>query len=70
RRGLEETASRPGAFVVVFLPMAAVALAGAWVATRLHAPAAPTAPGPAADADPADTSAHADQLTAPVAAEK
>ncbi|MFJ3924940.1 MFS transporter [Streptomyces sp. NPDC090022] len=31
------TASHPGAFVAVFLPMAAVALVGAWVATRLHA---------------------------------
>ncbi|MFD3780453.1 MFS transporter [Streptomyces sp. NPDC058612] len=30
-------ASHPGAFVVVFLPMACVALVGAWVATRLHA---------------------------------
>ncbi|AXE26554.1 MFS transporter [Streptomyces globosus] len=29
-------ASHPAAFVVVFLPMAAVALVGAWVATRLH----------------------------------
>lgn len=29
-------ASHPGAFVVVFLPMACVALVGAWVATRLH----------------------------------
>ncbi|MFG2708941.1 MFS transporter [Streptomyces goshikiensis] len=28
--------SHPGAFVVVFLPMACVALVGAWVATRLH----------------------------------
>ncbi|MFG2295297.1 MFS transporter [Streptomyces sp. NPDC048603] len=28
-------ASHPGAFVVIFLPMACVALAGAWVATRL-----------------------------------
>ncbi|MGW5344960.1 MFS transporter [Streptomyces sp. NPDC004050] len=28
--------SHPAAFVVVFLPMAAVALVGAWVATRLH----------------------------------
>ncbi|MFE3582424.1 MFS transporter [Streptomyces vinaceus] len=30
------SASHPGAFVVVFLPMACVALVGAWVATRLH----------------------------------
>ncbi|MGW0362410.1 MFS transporter [Streptomyces sp. NPDC002990] len=30
-------ASHPGAFVVVFLPMACVALVGAWVATRLDA---------------------------------
>ncbi|WP_443033268.1 hypothetical protein [Streptomyces sp. CS62] len=29
-------ASHPAAFVVVFLPMAAVALVGAWVATRLY----------------------------------
>ncbi|MFF5444417.1 MFS transporter [Streptomyces sp. NPDC012888] len=29
-------ASHPGAFVVVFLPMACVAMVGAWVATRLH----------------------------------
>lgn len=29
-------ASHPGAFVVVFLPMACVALVGAWVATRLY----------------------------------
>ncbi|MFF6800609.1 MFS transporter [Streptomyces sp. NPDC012616] len=28
--------SHPAAFAAVFLPMAAVALAGAWVATRLH----------------------------------
>lgn len=32
-------ASHPAAFVVVFLPMAAVALVGAWVATRLDSPA-------------------------------
>ncbi|MFD9356503.1 MFS transporter [Streptomyces sp. NPDC060031] len=32
-------ASHPAAFVVVFLPMACVALVGAWVATRLDAPA-------------------------------
>ncbi|MFJ4774793.1 MFS transporter [Streptomyces sp. NPDC088762] len=34
-------AAHPAAFTVVFLPMAAIALAGAWVATRLneHAPA-------------------------------
>jgi hypothetical protein len=30
-------ASQPAAFVVVFLPMAGVALAGAWVSTRLRA---------------------------------
>ncbi|MCX5378125.1 MFS transporter [Streptomyces sp. NBC_00091] len=35
-------ASHPGAFLVVFLPMAAVALVGAWVATRLDGPAART----------------------------
>ncbi|MEU8433976.1 MFS transporter [Streptomyces sp. NPDC029216] len=29
-------ASHPAAFLVVFLPMACVALVGAWVATRLH----------------------------------
>ncbi|ATL28098.1 MFS transporter [Streptomyces formicae] len=29
------SASHPGAFVAVFLPMAAVALAGAWIGTRL-----------------------------------
>ncbi|MFD8793294.1 hypothetical protein ACFV1T_21475, partial [Streptomyces vinaceus] len=42
------SASHPGAFVVVFLPMACVALVGAWVATRLHGerpePAAAHAP--------------------------
>ncbi|MFI1941118.1 MFS transporter [Streptomyces purpureus] len=32
------SASHPAAFAAVFLPMAAVALAGAWVATRLSAP--------------------------------
>ncbi|MFJ6796459.1 MFS transporter [Streptomyces sp. NPDC091268] len=32
-------ASHPAAFLVVFLPMACVALVGAWVATRLHASA-------------------------------
>lgn len=37
--------SHPGAFVVVFLPMAAVALVGAWVATRLYAD---RPPGPVA----------------------
>ncbi|MCW5252730.1 MFS transporter [Streptomyces sp. SHP 1-2] len=31
------TASHPAAFAVVFLPMAAVALVGAWVATRVRA---------------------------------
>ncbi|MCX3063524.1 MFS transporter [Streptomyces beihaiensis] len=30
--------SHPGAFVVVFLPMAGVAVVGAWVATRLRGP--------------------------------
>ncbi|MET9589422.1 MFS transporter [Streptomyces sp. NPDC006516] len=29
-------AAHPGAFMVVFLPMAAVALVGVWVATRVH----------------------------------
>ncbi|MFE2457842.1 MFS transporter [Streptomyces sp. NPDC059402] len=32
----EATGSHPAAFAAVFLPMAAVALAGAWVATRLR----------------------------------
>ncbi|MFF1278102.1 MFS transporter, partial [Streptomyces marokkonensis] len=32
----ETTASHPAAFVAVFLPMAAVALAGAWVAARVR----------------------------------
>ncbi|MFK4064958.1 MFS transporter [Streptomyces sp. NPDC029674] len=44
--------SHPAAFVAVFLPMAAVALAGAWVATRLQGPKVPEgnpAPVPAAD---------------------
>ncbi|MEU0718385.1 MFS transporter [Streptomyces lavendulocolor] len=35
--------SHPAAFAAVFLPMAAVALAGAWVATRLGAPTPPKA---------------------------
>ncbi|AKZ56023.1 Multidrug resistance efflux protein [Streptomyces ambofaciens ATCC 23877] len=30
------TGSRPAAFAVVFLPMAGVALVGAWVATRVR----------------------------------
>ncbi|MFI1362626.1 MFS transporter [Streptomyces griseochromogenes] len=34
--------TRPAAFAAVFLPMAAVALAGAWVTTRLRAPAGGT----------------------------
>ncbi|MFJ8018276.1 MFS transporter [Streptomyces sp. NPDC096339] len=37
-------ASHPAAFVVVFLPMACVALVGAWVATRLDGPAGPAGP--------------------------
>ncbi|THA53872.1 MFS transporter [Streptomyces sp. A1136] len=41
-RGAGATASHPTAFVAVFLPMAAVALVGAWVATRLD----PPRPGP------------------------
>ncbi|MEU3064778.1 MFS transporter [Streptomyces subrutilus] len=41
-------ASHPGAFVVVFLPMACVALVGAWVATRLHAEPAARPVRPAA----------------------
>ncbi|MFD0271780.1 MFS transporter [Streptomyces sp. NPDC127106] len=41
--GAGAAVSHPAAFVVVFLPMAAVALVGAWVATRLHErPAAKT----------------------------
>ncbi|WP_330330691.1 MFS transporter [Streptomyces sp. NBC_00536] len=39
-------ASHPGAFVAVFLPMACVALVGAWVSTRLDPP--PSAPSAAA----------------------
>ncbi|MGW7450614.1 MFS transporter [Streptomyces sp. NPDC054787] len=39
------TASHPGAFVVVFLPMACVALVGAWVATRLEPPVRESASG-------------------------
>ncbi|MEU0667290.1 MFS transporter [Streptomyces lavendulocolor] len=35
--------SHPAAFAAVFLPMAAVALVGAWVATRLGAPTPPKA---------------------------
>lgn len=35
----EGAASHPAAFAVVFLPMACVALVGAWVATRLDGPA-------------------------------
>ncbi|MEU9030631.1 MFS transporter [Streptomyces sp. NPDC048383] len=42
----EGGASHPTAFVVVFLPMAAVALVGAWVATRLD-PATPAGKGEA-----------------------
>ncbi|CAL9292567.1 MULTISPECIES: MFS transporter [unclassified Streptomyces] len=34
--GAESAASHPAAFAVVFLPMAAVALAGAWVAARVR----------------------------------
>ncbi|MBG0854880.1 MFS transporter [Streptomyces spinoverrucosus] len=34
----EATASHPAAFAVVFLPMAGVALVGAWVTTRLREP--------------------------------
>ncbi|WP_411102172.1 MFS transporter [Streptomyces sp. cmx-4-9] len=47
-------ASHPAAFVVVFLPMAAVALLGAWVATRLDPPT-----DPSASTDPADAAAPA-----------
>ncbi|MDQ0601382.1 hypothetical protein QF037_005727 [Streptomyces canus] len=32
----EATGSHPAAFAAVFLPMAAVALVGAWVTTRLR----------------------------------
>ncbi|AJP02230.1 MFS transporter [Streptomyces cyaneogriseus subsp. noncyanogenus] len=35
----EATGSHPAAFAVVFLPMAGVALLGAWVTTRLRSPA-------------------------------
>ncbi|MCX5199617.1 MFS transporter [Streptomyces sp. NBC_00249] len=41
--GADGAASHPAAFLVVFLPMAVVALAGAWVATRLD-PADAAAP--------------------------
>jgi hypothetical protein len=34
----QASGSRPAAFAAVFLPMAAVALVGAWVATRLRGP--------------------------------
>lgn len=37
--------SHPAAFVAVFLPMAAVALVGAWVATRVRSASRPPAPG-------------------------
>jgi MFS family permease len=36
----EATGSHPAAFAAVFLPMAAVALVGAWVTTRLRSPSA------------------------------
>ncbi|MFE2215915.1 MFS transporter [Streptomyces canus] len=39
----EASGSHPAAFAVVFLPMAGVALVGAWVTTRLHA-TRPTTP--------------------------
>ncbi|MGC0402983.1 MFS family permease [Streptomyces sp. SAI-126] len=41
----EASGSHPAAFAVVFLPMAGVALVGAWVTTRLHARTAPTPSG-------------------------
>ncbi|MGV9311588.1 MFS transporter [Streptomyces sp. NPDC003691] len=44
--------SHPAAFAVVFVPMALVALAGAWVTTRLKVPA-PAAPAPAGPGAPA-----------------
>jgi hypothetical protein len=37
--------SHPAAFVAVFLPMAGVALVGAWVTTRVRAPAVEAADG-------------------------
>ncbi|MER6284317.1 MFS transporter [Streptomyces sviceus] len=41
----EASGSHPAAFAVVFLPMAGVALVGAWVTTRLHARTAATPSG-------------------------
>ncbi|MFG2941659.1 MFS transporter [Streptomyces sp. NPDC048282] len=41
--GTAGSGSHPGAFAVVFLPMAGVALVGAWVATRLRDPGDRTA---------------------------
>jgi hypothetical protein len=38
--------SHPAAFVAVFLPMAAVALVGAWVATRVRSAPRPPTSGP------------------------
>ncbi|WP_406216611.1 MFS transporter [Streptomyces canus] len=40
----EASGSHPAAFAVVFLPMAGVALVGAWVTTRLHATTKPGSP--------------------------
>ncbi|MEU9327958.1 MFS transporter [Streptomyces canus] len=40
----EASGSHPAAFAVVFLPMAGVALVGAWVTTRLHATTRPGSP--------------------------
>ncbi|MFF5705408.1 MFS transporter [Streptomyces sp. NPDC012794] len=50
------SASHPAAFLVVFLPMACVALVGAWVATRLDPPSAETDAD--ADADAEDEAAR------------
>ncbi|MEV8533511.1 MFS transporter [Streptomyces sp. NPDC051211] len=56
----EGAASHPGAFVVVFLPMACVALVGAWVATRLD-----PAPGPAVSGMPSPAGFPASSATVP-----
>ncbi|MEV7198181.1 MFS transporter [Streptomyces sp. NPDC093510] len=49
----ETTGSHPAAFVAVFLPMAVVALVGAWVGTRLQAARVPDAAVPDVAAVPA-----------------
>ncbi|WP_306332401.1 MFS transporter [Streptomyces sp. KL118A] len=48
----EATGSHPAAFVAVFLPMAVVALVGAWVGTRLQGPRATAEPNQPVDAGP------------------